>query len=191
MQGQLFTQDFLTRGVTETPPWQDLKEQQFAEFGQALRGIFSTLDAASTLNEAQTESEVIHKVLLALGWGDGTLPQVNLSGKRREDVPDMLLFASSAAKASALPLKDDQRYRHGLAILEAKRWLRPLDRGDMSEATDPGHPDTHSRYALTARLLLANLSCFALDFVAREKVQGQHLNKFVAGATAGHQAHPL
>ena len=142
MQGQLFTQDFLTRGVTETPPWQDLKEQQFGEFCQALRGIFSALDAASTLNEAQTETEVIHQVLQALGWGDGTLPQVNLSGKRREDVPDMLLFANSAAKATALPLKDDQRYRHGLAILEAKRWLRPLDRGDTSEATDPDAPSS-------------------------------------------------
>jgi len=71
------------------------------------------------------------------------LPQVNLSGKRREDVPDCLLFASSAQKAAALAEhKDDRRYRHGLAILEAKRWMRPLDRGDASEATDPDAPST-------------------------------------------------
>ena len=142
MQGQLFTQDFLTRGITETPPWQDLTEDKLADFTRALRAIFGGFGAASTLNEAQTESEVIHKVLTALGWGDGTLPQVNLSGKRREDVPDMLLFADSAAKASALPLKDDQRYRHGLAILEAKRWQRALDRGDASEAADPDAPSS-------------------------------------------------
>ena len=132
MQGQLFTQDFLTRGVTETPPWQELTPEIFAAFTEALRNIFKGLNAASTLNEAQTETEVINKVLAALGWGDDTLPQVNLSGKRREDVPDMLLFANSAAKTTALPLKDDQRYRHGLAILEAKRWLRPLDRAIFS-----------------------------------------------------------
>ena len=32
MQGQLFTQDFLTRGVTETPPYQALTERMLAEF---------------------------------------------------------------------------------------------------------------------------------------------------------------
>ena len=100
------------------------------------------MNAASTINEAQTEQAVIYKVLLALGWGDDTMPQVNLSGKRREDMPDLLLFANASAKATALPLKDDQRYRHGLAILEAKRWPRPADRGDQSEAFDPDTPST-------------------------------------------------
>lgn len=142
MQGQLFTQDFLTRGVTETPPHQALTDDAFAAFCSSLQSIFNGLDSASTINEAQTEALVINKVLLALGWGDDLLPQVNLSGKRREDVPDVLLFADAAAKATALPLKDDQRYRHGLAILEAKRWLRPLDRGDAQDATDPDAPSS-------------------------------------------------
>ena len=142
MQGQLFTQDFLTRGVTETPPFQALTPAAFTAFCASLKSIFAGLDGASTINEAQTEALVINKVLVALGWGDDTLPQVNLSGKRREDVPDVLLFANAAAKATALPLKDDQRYRHGLAILEAKRWLRPLDRGDSAEATDPDAPSS-------------------------------------------------
>jgi hypothetical protein len=142
MQGQLFTQDFLTRGVTETPPYQELNDTAFAAFEAALQGIFIGLDSASTINEAQTEALVINKVLVALGWGDDFLPQVNLSGKRREDVPDVLLFADAAAKATALPLKDDQRYRHGIAILEAKRWLRPLDRDDASDAHDPDAPSS-------------------------------------------------
>lgn len=142
MQGQLFTQDFLTRGVKETPPFQALDDAAFNRFKTTLLSIFDGLNSASTINEAQTESQVLHKVLHALGWGDDGLPQVNLSGKRRQDVPDLLLFASPAAKAAALPLKDDQRYRHGLAILEAKRWLRPLDRGDASEAHDPDAPSS-------------------------------------------------
>jgi len=142
MQGQLFTQDFLTRGVAETPPHQALNELAFASFHHSLQTIFSGLDGASTINEAQTEALVINKVLFELGWADDMLPQVNLSGKRREDVPDVLLFADAAAKAAALPLKDDQRYRHGLAILEAKRWLRPLDRGDALEPTDPDAPSS-------------------------------------------------
>lgn len=142
MQGQLFTQDFLTRGVTETPPHQALTVAAFAAFRNSLQSIFNGLDSASTINEAQTEALVINNVLVELGWGDDLLPQVNLSGKRREDVPDVLLFADASAKAVALPLKDDQRYRHGLAILEAKRWLRPLDRGDAQDATDPDAPSS-------------------------------------------------
>ena len=141
MQGQLFTQDFLTRGILETPAHQALDDAALAGLRAALAVILAGRTAQSTLNEAQTESEIIAPVLLALGWED-TLPQVNLSGKRREDVPDWLLFANPAAKAAALPLKDDQRYRHGLALLEAKRWLRPLDRGDAFEATDPDAPSS-------------------------------------------------
>lgn len=130
------------RGVLETPTCQALDATTFDAFKAALQSIYKGLDAASTINEAQTEALVINKVLVELGWGDDTLPQVNLSGKRREDVPDVLLFANAAAKATALPLKDDQRYRHGLAILEAKRWLRPLDRGDTTDAYDPDAPSS-------------------------------------------------
>ena len=140
MQGQLFTQDFLLRGVQGTPPYQDLHDTAFEAFQSELRGIFSGLNAASTINEAQTEQLVINKVLAALGWADDLLPQVNADPKGREAVPDCLLFANPQQKALAVAeTKDDRRYRHGLAILEAKRWLRPLDRGDGSNAFDPTH----------------------------------------------------
>lgn len=69
MQGQLFTQDFLTRGVTETLPHQELAEAVFSAFHDACQGIFTGFDAASTINEAQTEKKAINKVLAALGWG--------------------------------------------------------------------------------------------------------------------------
>jgi hypothetical protein len=143
MQGQLFTQDFLMRGVQGTPPYQDLHDTAFVAFQSTLQGIFTGLDATSTINEAQTEQLVINKVLAALGWADDTLPQVNSDPKGREAVPDCLLFANPQQKALAvLEAKDDRRYRHGLAILEAKRWLRPLDRGDGSNAFDPDAPSS-------------------------------------------------
>lgn len=143
MQGQLFSQDFLHRGIRETPPYEVLSDAHFDAFRIALRTIYAPLTTESTINEAQTEQLVIEKVLVELGWGDDYLPQVNLSGKRREDVPDVLLFPDSAAKAAAVAeTRDDKRYRHGLAILEAKRWLRPLDRGDAAEAHDPGAPSS-------------------------------------------------
>ncbi len=143
MQGQLFSQDFLHRGIRETPPYEALTAAQFGAFHAVLKSIFAPLTAESVVNEAQTEQLVIEKVLVELGWGDDYLPQVNLSGKRREDVPDVLLFPDAAAKAAArAETRDDKRYRHGLAILEAKRWLRPLDRGDAVEAHDPGAPSS-------------------------------------------------
>ena len=143
MQGQLFTYDFLTRGVLDTPAYQALNVPVFAAFEAALRSIYGQVDAASTINEAQTESQVINKVLAALGWGDDTLPQVNTDAKGRESVPDLLLFASSDKKAKAmLEAKDDKRFAHGIAILEAKRWLRPLDRGDGQDRFDPDAPSS-------------------------------------------------
>ena len=143
MQGQLFSQDFLQHGIRETPPYLALDVAAFQAFQSRLQDIFSGLSEASTLNEAQTEQLVIERVLLELGWRDDYLPQVNLSGKRREDVPDILLFPSAAARAAALAeSRDDRRYRHGIALLEAKRWLRPLDRGDGNDAHDPGAPSS-------------------------------------------------
>ena len=133
----------MTRGITETPPHQDLSDTAFDAFSAALHTIFQGLDGASTINEAQTEQVVINRVLSALGWGDDFLPQVNADPKGREAVPDCLLFATPEKKAAALlETKDERRYRHGLAILEAKRWLRPLDRGDGKDVFDPDAPSS-------------------------------------------------
>jgi hypothetical protein len=143
MQGQLFTQDFLTRGVRETPPFEALDNAAFTAFNAGLQSIYSGFSAQSTNNEAQTESEIIHKVVALLGWGGDTLPQVNADPKGRESVPDLLLFANPAQKVLAqAETKDDRRYRHGLVILEAKRWLRPLDRGDNLDHFDPDAPSS-------------------------------------------------
>ena len=41
MQGQLFSQDFLLRGVLDTPPWQALDDAAFAPFEGAVRALFA------------------------------------------------------------------------------------------------------------------------------------------------------
>ena len=101
MQGQLFTQDFLLRGIRDTPPYQSIDAAALSRFRVALEFIYQPLRADSNLNEAQTEQLIIERVLVELGGGDDYLPQVNLSGKRREDVPDILLFLDSS---KTLPL---------------------------------------------------------------------------------------
>ncbi len=152
MRGQLFTSDFLKEGILETPGWR-LAEPAFVVFRTAVLRIFAGLQPDTALNEAQTEDEVILPVLAALGWND-SLRQANASRKGRQDVPDFLLFASAQAKQSALADKQpDRRYRYGKLIVEAKRWRRPLDRGDGGDPSDAGTPSSQMlRYLSRAEI---------------------------------------
>ncbi len=141
MEGKLFSQDFLLDGIRTTPVWEALSDAALDTFIADLQNIYAPLTASSQLNEANTEADVIEQVLGLLGWRDLTLKQVTASSTRREDVPDFLLFPDKAAKQSArAETRADRSYRHGIAILEAKRWMRPLDRGDATNRLDPGTP---------------------------------------------------
>src|SRR5258708_31650951 len=78
-------------------------------------------------------------VLSRLGW-TAYLRQQNLAPRGREDVPDGLLFENDAAKAQANKTREEwRRYEFGLALVESKRWNRPLDRrsGQRGEGTAP------------------------------------------------------
>ena len=122
MQGQLFTQDFLRQGIREIPPCQAFNEAAFTACRSAMAAIFAPLRADTHLNEADTERLVIEPALAQLGWGADLLTQNSLSPKRREHVPDLLLLADATAMHAARnEPREDRRYRHGLAILEAKR----------------------------------------------------------------------
>ncbi|MDP2784406.1 MAG: hypothetical protein Q8O38_07435 [Sulfurimicrobium sp.] len=141
MDGKLFSQDFLLDGIRSTPVWEALPDNALDTFLDGLKRIYTPLTTNSQLNEANTEADIIEQVLGLLGWRDLTLKQVTASSSRREDVPDFLLFPDEAAKQAArAETRDDRRYRHGIAILEAKRWMRPLDRGDATNRLDPGTP---------------------------------------------------
>ena len=133
--GSLFTSDYLTHGITETAEYAAIDAVALAAH---LATIFDTFPATSQPNEAQTEDDLIWPVLAALGWTE-TLRQQNLTTSGREDVPDGLLFADAGAKAQANGSAHEwQRYGHGLAVVESKRWARPLDRaGRRDEATAP------------------------------------------------------
>ena len=130
LNGQLFTSDFLLKRITELPIWQQIDAALFSQFKASLSARYSVLNWASALNEAQTEDELIEPVLNLLGWQDCLISQVNLSETGREDVPDYMLFDTPTRKASALKLDDFSRAKFAVALLEAKRWTRPLDRAD-------------------------------------------------------------
>lgn len=140
MQGKLFTQDFLQEGIRQIGSWRSLSESEFEAFRERVTGTFNAFPAESAENEAVTESQLIIKVLEALGWSH-YLPQQTTSGKGRSDVPDILLLQDEVHKQRAVSeRKDERRYRHGIAIVESKRWRRPLDRGEQTNALDPGTP---------------------------------------------------
>ena len=138
-QGSLFANDFLCESVTETPDWQALDDAALETLEAGLRAIFEHFPITGSPNESQTEDDLIWPVLAALGWSV-SLRQQNLSPSGMTDVPDGLLFADDAAKGRANRFAQGwRRYELGLAVVESKRWLRPLDRrsGRAGEETAP------------------------------------------------------
>jgi len=164
MNGQLFTQDFLSRGIVSSPVWTALPEAQLVDaFIDALRSVYGPYSASSTLNEAITESEIIVKVLAQLAWSDLWLPQVTASGTRREDVPDFLLFPDEVAKAHSLKEKRDHR-QYRMARLDALFFhLYRIKREDAAYILDTfpivreQDEKAHGRF-LTKELVLAYLN---------------------------------
>lgn len=148
MRGSLFTRDFLNEGIQQTAAWNALTSNETERFRERLAAAYSRVDAGTRLNEAQTESQLIAPTLEALGWR--ALPQQQANVRGRSDVPDSLLFSSAADLERALgESQPDRRFRHGHAIVEAKRWLRPLDRGNSSERGEQETPSSQMLRYLT------------------------------------------
>jgi hypothetical protein len=138
-QGSLFSGDFLQESIARLPDWVSISDGDLESLRHDLRQIFDNFPTAQTPNESQTEDDLIWSVLGRLGWGS-SLRQQNLAPRGRDDVPDGLLFKDEAAKTQANTSPEEwRRYEFGLAIVESKRWKRPLDRrsGRRGEETAP------------------------------------------------------
>ena len=123
MPGHLFTDYFLTDGIRQTPE-RRAQGPAFAAFRDAARRLVQDFAGYRNPNEAQTEQDLIRPLLQLLGWTDD-LPQQGAG--RGEDIPDLLLFADAPAKARAAAVSGDDRYLEALAVVESKRFRRPLD----------------------------------------------------------------
>ena len=132
IRGSLFALDFLNEpeSIGELPEWNDLDAATMDEVESHLRDIFGAFPRDTEPKEAQTEDDLIWKTLNCLGWTEHLrLRQQNLSAVGRSDVPDGLLFVDAATKSRADGIGEDRRkYDIGCAIVESKRWLRPLDK---------------------------------------------------------------
>ena len=138
-RGSLFASDFLFDTVVETPDWQLIDDAGLDDLEASVRAILERFPINGSPNESQTEDDLIWPVLATLGW-TASLRQQNLSATGREDVPDGLLFADQDNKDRANRFTQEwRRYGLGLAVVESKRWRRPLDRrsGQHGEETAP------------------------------------------------------
>jgi hypothetical protein len=138
-QGSLFSTDFLNETIARVSEWQSISDSELDVLAADLGAIFARFPTTHTPNESQTEDDLIWPILVRLGW-TASLRQQNLAARGREDVPDGLLFADDVAKAAANAFPEEwKRYGVGLAIVESKRWQRPLDRqsGRHGEETAP------------------------------------------------------
>ena len=141
LHGGLFPPDYLQESVCELREWNALGEDALDAFIAEAQRIIEPFASggASRANESHTEDDLIWPVLASLGW-TASLRQQNLSVAGRTDVPDGLLFADDGVKHRALDLAEGPaRYAIGTALVESKRWLRPLDRasGRRGEALAP------------------------------------------------------
>jgi hypothetical protein len=142
ISGSLFTRDYLLEGITRSEPWTGLADKELAGIKAGLLKLAGKLKAISKPNEAQSEKVFIYPALELLGWTDIEVQQ-NLSPKGRKHVPDALLFADAGARNRAVGETDQWRgYRHGLAVIEAKRWHRGLDHAAGHDGPDASVPST-------------------------------------------------
>lgn len=130
--GFLFSTDYLGEAITRSAEYADADTDGLRA---RLRAIADAFPQSDRTNESQTEDDLIWPVLAELGWTD-VLRQQNLSATARDDVPDGILFSDAAAKARANAEPEQwRRYAQGSALVESKRWARPLDRASGRDET--------------------------------------------------------
>lgn len=127
-QGSLFSNDFVERSITDGPDWISISPGELTTARSELTAIFARFPTGQTPNETQTEDDLIWRVLSRLGWSEH-LRQQNLSARGRQDIPDGILYLDERAKDRAVAHPEEwKRYEFGAAVVESKRWGRPLDR---------------------------------------------------------------
>ena len=151
MQGQLFTQYFLTDGIRSTTEWRasGAHSTPFNTFRDGARRLLDGFSRYDQPNEAETEQELIRPLLELLGWAD-YLPQQGTT--RNEDIPDHLLFVDAESKArAATRRRPADRFLDAAVVAESKRFGRQLDAREASGRARTGTPHGQMlRYLRTA-----------------------------------------
>jgi len=147
LQGGLFTRDWLIEGIVGSATWSAMNDATVATRRSEIDALLRELLAHKNPNEAETEEVLVWPVIALPGWESYAVQQ-NMTIKGRKDVPDGLLFADAQTKAAASAKDAWRRFRHGLCIVEAKRWNRPLDRMDKRGKPEEGVPSAQLMHYL-------------------------------------------
>lgn len=131
----LFSEHFLSERL---PDWPEFSALDVGGLHEVLSELWKReRDGLSGSNEAQTENRFIQPVLQALGFHYTVQAGIRFGTGRRQ--PDYALFLSDEHRATADQVEGDIRFRHAVAVADAKKWDRPLDvrGGKGNEAVDP------------------------------------------------------
>lgn len=178
--GGLFSEYFLTEGVIASPDWSSITDDRLNTVRNEISALLADFRARHSPQEAETERDLIDKLLTCLGWSD-FLVQIKAAKKGRSDVPDYLLFANSAAKQIATGLPAAERYAQGVSIVEAKAWELSLDKsgneiGEGAPSTQIlrylGAVDVGSRGAIRFGILTNGRVWRLYDNKARSQLDG-------------------
>jgi hypothetical protein len=178
ISGGLFSDYFLSDGIAFSVDWPALEHQDLSAAKAAIAELVADFEQRHRPNEANTESDLIEKLLDLLGWGE-RLKQEKANERGRLDVPDYLLFRTADDKAAASRAPTG-RYRQGAAILEAKAWDVPLDKAEPGEAGAPstqilrylGTVDVQSDSAIRFGILTNGRIWRLYDHKARSRLEG-------------------
>ncbi|MBB3900415.1 Eco57I restriction-modification methylase domain-containing protein [Roseococcus suduntuyensis] len=133
--GGLFSRYYLDEGVRQGAAWGSVTDAEVEAFASVARAALAKVPASGNLREAETETLVLFPILAALGWSH--LPQQK-GNKRREDVPDALLFLDPATQAHALAMPAGyDRWKQAAVVVENKAWNLPLDRASGKTVRTP------------------------------------------------------
>jgi type I restriction-modification system DNA methylase subunit len=131
----LFSEHFLSERL---PDWPEFSALDVGGLHDVLSELWKReRDGLPGSNEAQTENRFIQPVLQALGFHYTVQAGIRFGTGRRQ--PDYALFLSDEHRATADQVEGDIRFRHAVAVADAKKWDRPLDvrGGKGNEAVDP------------------------------------------------------
>ncbi len=123
---QLFSNHFLETRLRRDRQWDECAGAARA-LRERVREVYRREgDTLTAANEAQTEEHLLRPVLQALGWGYEVQPRSQRLGATQ--FPDYALFATDEdARRAAAGRERRSVLKQALAVLEAKRWDRPLD----------------------------------------------------------------
>jgi type I restriction-modification system DNA methylase subunit len=123
MQGSLFSSYFLEEGIRETEDWKRLSFEEVQDLFSKISEVFQKMELISDrADEADTEDTAIRPILELLGFS--YFRQKSISN-RRGDVPDFVLFGEERDKEK---FAKNKNWNRALAILEAKRWNRNVEK---------------------------------------------------------------